>query len=160
MDKWKLLRSALQGKRESDSAASIHRNDGIFSLIEKNFTAWEWTLDLDVDADTSLETLQQECHTYMMVRDIIELSLRLSTSVAGSTHLQGLIESAVAKECCRLKEGESVGDGATTAEVYWRDNSVSPFMPNAKFYKWTLSSGEVLHARYVRCILLSSLLLL
>jgi hypothetical protein len=150
MDKWKLLRSALQGKRESDSTASIHRNDGIFSVIEKQFTAWAWTMEFTVDADSTLEMLKQACHAYMIVRDIVEVSLLLSASSSGSGHLQGLVESAVLAGYCRLKhEGHSETAAPTTVEVYWQDVSITPFMPNCKFYKWTLSSGDVLFARKV-----------
>jgi hypothetical protein len=152
MDKWKLLRSALQGKRESDSAASIHRNDGIFSVIEKQFTNWEWVLNITVEPNTTLETLKQECRQHMLARDIVELSLRLSASDSnpadGKVHLQELLTSAVEAGCCRFKqEGGSIGEDSVT-EVYWQDASITLFMPQCKYYQWTLPCGQVLHARY------------
>jgi hypothetical protein len=160
MDKWKLLRSALQGKRESDSSASIHRNDGIFSVIEKHFTAWGWTRNITIDIDTTLDALKLECHEYMIARDITELTLNLSVSVSDSNareNLKELVARSVARGYCRLKgnkhdssagtgESMSISEGQVVS-VYWQDSSVTPFMPYGRYYHWTLSSGEVIHAR-------------
>lgn len=143
MDKWNLLRSALQGKRESQSVASIHRNDGIFSVVEKKFTPWEWTHSFTVHSDTTLEALQQECREYMIARDIVEFFLTLSASPSDSTLLKQLVENAEESGCCRIKESSS-----ERADVYWHDTSLRPFMTNCKYYKWILSTGEVVHARY------------
>ena len=103
-----------------------------------------------VEATTTLETLLQECHAYMLSRDIVELTLCLTTTVSEEviiSHLHDLVTSALTAGHCRLKEASSQKEGASVT-VYWQDMSIIPIMPNSKYYKWTLPSGAVMHARY------------
>mmetsp|Transcript_12460 Transcript_12460/g.20251 ORF Transcript_12460/g.20251 Transcript_12460/m.20251 type:complete len:420 (+) Transcript_12460:113-1372(+) len=157
MDKWKLLRSALQGKRESDSSASIHRNDGIFSVIDKRPRAWEWSMNYVLAEDTNLDAVKEDCRAYMTARDVTEIILRLcvrDSSPESKAQLRCLLSDAVDAGHCRLKQEkcltteEDVDESAISSmEVCWHDNSFTPTMTNCKYHEWTLPSGDKLLAR-------------
>ena len=158
MDKWKLLRSALQGKRESDSTASIHRNDGIFSVIHKQNISWKWdVVDIIVDTDTTLDSLKEVCKEHMVARDVTELSVRLSSNCNEKySILNGLIQLAQAAGYCACIEGEESLIESEFVEVIWRDTSIKPVMAGGVYYKWTLPTGEVVFTRYFQfCALVS-----
>jgi hypothetical protein len=177
MNKWKLLKSALQGKRDSDSAASIHRNDGIFPVLKKRPVPWQWaalsivfqppdSADVEIEAIT-LDKLKELCRNYMQERDAVEIIVRLqaSASVGAEEQLWGVLDSALAEGCCRLKnagvstssagdEGEERVSEGVAVEVYWQDATVTPSMLNCKYYEWTLPSGDVVFARFdeLQCV--------
>ena len=81
MERWKLLKTALNGKRDEGSLSSIHRHNG-FKVVQKKFVLWTWKTDYIVRRDSNYDQFCNFCMDFMKAADTTEILVTI-------THVEG-----------------------------------------------------------------------
>jgi hypothetical protein len=162
MSKWALLKSSLGGKRDNESAASIHRFDG-FQMLSKKKKLWpgyhfQHSMSLDAadgsDFGPVAIALAGHCERYFHVSDSAEI--RVTVAFTGD---QALVEDFTANVLHCQKHGgmefecedTMTHDTAATAtetetsrihtqRLWIKSATFEPAMKRSDFWSYTLPS--------------------